>query len=175
MESQMNCNTEELYRLHRKRLLLLIQSKVDDAQKAEDLLHDSFEKLEQCCRSGCECERPKSYLFRMTLNLITDFFRSSRKRFTPIDHLQIKGKSVVPFENESSCDLFKCIDRFLEDFSPENREAYLKVDVQQMPQIKVAQELGIPISTLKSRVQRTRKHLRKRIEDCCPDFKEKCI
>ncbi len=76
---------------------------------------------------------------------------------------------------ESQCDPIQCITRFLKETSLENKIAFEQVDLLQQPQVKVAKALNIPLSTLKSRVQRTRKYLRLRIEECCPDYREKCV
>ena len=168
------CNTEELYHLHRSRLLSLIQSKVEDSQKAEDLLHDSFIKLQSCCDADCECERPKSYLFRLVLNAVFDYFKKRKKDRIP--HPGSAVSYVVDTEKVAPpCDLMQCINEFLAETSLENRIAFEQVDLNQQPQVQVAEALNIPLPTLKSRVQRTRKYLKGRIEECCPDYQTKCI
>jgi len=170
------CNTEDLYILHRQRLLSLIQSKVEDSQKAEDLLHDSFLKLETCCTNGCECEKPRSYLFRTALNIVFDYIKRRRKKGVQLTN-QLSG-AVAPNRPETasySCDLFACINTLLQDTSEENRIAFEHVDLLQFPQVQVAKELNIPLPTLKSRVQRTRKYLSQQLTTCCPNYKEKCI
>jgi len=170
------CNTEELYVLHRKRLLSLIQSKVEDSQKAEDLLHDSFVKLETCCANGCECEKPRSYLFRTALNVVFDYLKRRKKKIVLLNAYQ--SDHSIPIsrgENKTPCDVISCIFIFLQDTSEENRQAFEKVDLMQIPQVQVAKEQGIPLPTLKSRVQRTRKYLSERLTDCCPNYHENCI
>ncbi len=169
------CNTEDLYHLHRERLLSLIKSKVEDSQKAEDLLHDSFMKLQTCCDAGCECERPKSYLFRLVLNTVFDYFKKRKKDQSRQHEFATINTLIEDEKVERQCDLLQCINQFLADTSLENRIAFEQVDLHQQPQVKVARALNIPLPTLKSRVQRTRKYLKKRIEDCCPDYHEKCI
>lgn len=47
------------------------------------------------------------------------------------------------------------------------REALRLTDLQDRRQTDVARELGIPLATLKSRVQRGRAHLREQLERCC--------
>jgi len=170
------CNTEQLYVLHRQRLLSLIQSKVEDAQKAEDLLHDSFIKLETCCSNGCECEKPRSYLFRTALNIVFDYIRGRKKNAVDLgmNLSQIEGNETTE-EKNANCDLISCLTTFLQETSEENRMAFTQVDLMQIPQVQVAEEQGIPLPTLKSRVQRTRKYLKKRLDDCCPDSKNNCI
>lgn len=171
------CNTEELYTSNHQRLLSLIQSKVHDNQKAEDLLHDSFEKMHACCE-GCVCESPRSYLFRTALNTVMDFFKKRKKENNTKANLKLISDDLTeePQLNEGEkCNLIKCVNEMLKDMSEENRQAFTMVDIQQRPQVEVAKELGLSISTLKSRVQRTRKVLRQKLENCCPDFKKKCI
>lgn len=172
------CNTEELYTSNRQRLLSLIQSKVHDSQKAEDLLHDSFEKIDTCCANGCVCESPRSYLFRTALNTVIDFFKKKKKENNTEVNLELISEDLTqePQLNESEkCNLIDCVNNLLKDMSEENRQAFTMVDLQQRPQVEVAEELGLSISTLKSRVQRTRKILRQKLENCCPDFKKNCI
>lgn len=168
------CNTEEMYHLYRERLLSLIQAKVEDTQKAEDLLHDSFIKLENCCDQDCECNQPRSYLFRLALNVVFDYFKKRKKdRLTKIEFTRQIDSSNKD-QSEASCDILKCINQFLTETSAENRIAYEQVDLLQKSQIEVAKSLKIPLPTLKSRVQRTRKYLKAKIENCCPDNKTKC-
>jgi len=168
------CNTEELYLLHRERLLSLIQAKVDDAQKAEDLLHDSFLKLQTCCNNDCECEKPKSYLFRMALNTVFDFFKKRKKEANSTGTLDYIENDESNLDTSAFCDLVECIHQFLRETSPENQIAFSRVDLQNISQVTVAAELNIPLPTLKSRVQRTRKFLNQKISTCCPNFKENC-
>lgn len=167
------CNTEELYTAHRSRLLYLIESKVQDAQQAEDLLHDSFEKLENCCAKGCVCNRPKSYLFRMVMNAVADFF-NKRKKNRNTQSILTLVESKDPNPSTKSCELLSCLTPLLEELSEANRQAFTLVDIQQQSQVEVAKNLGISLSTLKSRVQRTRKILRHKLEVCCPDFRTTC-
>lgn len=170
------CNTEKLYVLHRQRLLNLILSKVEDSQKAEDLLHDSFMKLETCCENGCVCEKPKSYLFKTALNIVFDYIKKRRKKIIGLgEGIASQEVQASTPEKEDGCDLISCLNTFLEDTSEENRMAFEQVDLLQLPQVQVAEELGLALPTLKSRVQRTRKFLRNRLVNCCPDYKEKCI
>ncbi len=169
------CVTENLYNLHRERLLNLIQSKVEDVQKAEDLLHDSFIKLQTCCESGCECERPKSYLFRLVLNTVFDYFKKRKKHRSTNLLFSTMVQDSAPTNHQDNCDLILCVNSFLNETTLDNRIAYEQVDLLQQSQVDVAKALNIPLPTLKSRVQRTRKFLKGRIEDCCQSNHARCI
>ena len=171
------CNSKELYEQHRNRLLSLIQSKVQDSQNAEDILHDSFVKLETCCQNECECEQPKSYLFKIAMNTVMDFFKRNKKKKSIENSIEPNSSNTSDKreDNSMACDLYECIYQNLNRMTPENREAYILVDIEEIPQKEVAERMGIPFSTLKSRVQRTRKALKKEIEHCCQNPQIDCI
>ena len=152
----------------------MIQSKVQDSQKAEDLLHDSFEKIDTCCEKGCVCESPRSYLFRTVLNTVVDFFKK-RKKENNIELISDEITEEPRLLDDEKCDLMDCVNYLLKDMSEKNRQAFTMVDIEQRSQVEVAEELRLSISTLKSRVQRTRKVLKQKLENCCPDFRKNCI
>jgi len=159
------CNTESLYKTQKDRLLNLIQSRVENKEQAEDIVHDTFEKFENCCQAGCECEYPKSYLFKMALNTVADFFR--RKKKVKKVELKTECNAIEEIDQkELPCDVYECVYLYLEKLSPENQQAYIMSDIQNIPQNEIAAELGIPVSTLKSRVQRTRTYLKQEFEKC---------
>lgn len=56
---------------------------------------------------------------------------------------------------------------FLETLPPHHRDAVRAVDVDGRAQSDVARELGIPLSTLRTRVQRGRRELRATLKRCC--------
>ena len=157
--------TEALYRNYRERLFGLVASRIRDRELAEDIVHDAFEKYERCSQTGCHCEHPRSYLFKMALNATSDHFKKEQRRQAAEQSIEYGGEPESRLE-DFPCDVYECIDRFLSEVSPANREAYLKADVYNIPQQELARQLQIPVSTLKSRVQRTRAFLRHQIEHC---------
>ena len=107
---------------------------------------------------------------------IFDFFKKKKKSNLRFDsYVDVNNiKNAANNGNSKECDLLSCILGFLEETSAENRLAFEEVDLHQKPQVQVANEIGIPLPTLKSRVQRTRKFLKGKLETCCPDYSEKC-
>ena len=163
MKTQNTCSTKELYPRYRRQLLDLINSRVKDQELAEDILHDSFEKIEKYCQKGASCDYPKSFIFRTVINTISDHYRQQKS----CSILSVDELSWI-FENsaEQSFDVYACVSEFLKNTSTHNREAFMLVDMQQIPQTEAAQKLQIPLSTLKSRVQRTRKFLKEEFISC---------
>ena len=163
MKTQVNCSTQELYQLYRRQLLDLINSRIKDQELAKDILHDAFEKIEKYCQRGSTCDYPRSFIFRTVINTISDHYRQQKCS----SRVSIDDFTLV-FEDsmEQSFDVYACISEFLKNTSLHNREAFMLVDIQQMPQTEAAKKLQIPLSTLKSRVQRTRKFLKEEFISC---------
>lgn len=159
------CDTKILYEEYKDKLTNLVNSRIGDNESAKDIVHDTFEKFEVCCQTSCNCEYPKAYLFKMALNTIADFHKKNKKQ------KNVELKSEIEQQNEEiklnfPCNVYKCVYKYLSKLSPANREAYIKSDIKNIPQNIIAKDLGIPFSTLKSRIQRTRKHLKKEFEKC---------
>ena len=57
--------------------------------------------------------------------------------------------------------------KFLDEVTPVHAEAVRAVDVEGKKQSEVARALGIPLSTLRTRVQRGREELRALVRRCC--------
>ncbi len=55
----------------------------------------------------------------------------------------------------------------IEQLSPDYREAITLVEIEGMPQHTAAKQMGISLSSMKSRVQRGRKQLKQMLDDCC--------
>lgn len=164
-----NCNTEKQYQQNKEKLLALINSKVRNKEDSEDILQETFIQFEECCQKKCECDYPKSYLFKMALNNISDFFRGKKRKNNLEQNLE-KKLEVLEKPHEFPCDVYQCTYQFLSKLSLENQEAFIKSDIENIPQKQIAQDLNLPISTLKSRVQRTRTYLKKEFETCLKKY-----
>jgi len=160
-----NCNTEFEYKKYKNRLLSFIQSRIQNEDESKDILQETFMQFEECCQKGCECDYPKSYLFKMALNTIADFFKKKGKDREMKQSIN-KPSEVFEEYTEFPCNVYECTYQFLSKLSTENQEAFIKSDIENIPQKQIAEELGIPLSTLKSRVQRTRSYLKQEFETC---------
>jgi len=163
------CHSETQYLEHRQRLLSFINSRMRNNDVAEDILQDIFLKFEKCCRKDCECDSPKSYLFKMALNAIADYYKNQKKERTAQEMLSIE-QELYGDPAAFPCDVYQCTYQFLSTLSQENQQAFIRSDIENIPQKQIAEEIGIPVSTLKSRVQRTRNYLKNKFEECLNNF-----
>lgn len=64
-------------------------------------------------------------------------------------------------------DLARCLRPLLDALDEDDRSILEQVDAAGRSQADLARELGVSLSTVKSRVQRARQRLRASIERCC--------
>jgi len=145
------------------RLLAFIRRRVPSGADAEDLLQDVLVKLVE--RPGAVREESvPAWLFAVARRAIIDRYRA---RPAP---LPLPPGDVIAEESPSPtaiAELALCLDPLLAELSPEDREILRRVDAEGERQAAVARELGVPPSTVKSRVQRARARLLAELESCC--------
>lgn len=155
-----HCDIQTLYTDFSIKLRSYILHKVNDKDLAEDILHDTFIKIDTCCKQGRNCDSPKSYLFQVANNTIADHYRKSKKTVTiPQDETNVD-------ENFNE-DLLHCLAPFLEQLPDKYKEALILADIEQKPQQEVADLLNISLSGAKSRIQRAREKLKELFFKTC--------
>jgi RNA polymerase sigma-70 factor (ECF subfamily) len=94
-------------------------------------------------------------------------------RHALVDHLRARKPVVDDHERDAEPDdtaferLAACVRPFAAMLPPPYREAIELVELGGLTQVEAASRLGIPVSTMKSRVQRGRAQLRELLEQCC--------
>lgn len=161
----MACDTEIQYREQKERLFNLIVSRVKERETSEDILHEAFARFEECRQLGSTCRFPKSYLYKIALNLIADFHNNKKREMEGLSlaHYMSHDDQV---DMDLACDIKECVQIFLPEIPKTHREAFIRTDLLDIPQEEQARHLKIPSSTLRSRVQRARNYLRKAILEC---------
>ncbi len=150
---------------YRASLLAFLRSKVSNQEDAEDLLQEILLKTHKSIGSLDKVESLKAWLFQIANNTITDFYRS-----------KARGTNVHPndlwhgeMDEDDQHVLESCVVPFIDALPSEMGRLLHQIDLHGVSQKELAVELGISYSTLKSRVQASRRQLRKLFEDCC-DF-----
>lgn len=111
------------------------------------------------------------WVFRVARNTLTDFHR--RRGAAGAGGVDLDALDVVDGDPEDdSADTVRarmaaCVAPFLEGLPPEQAEAIRLTDLGGMTQAAAAAHLGVPVATVKARVQRGRKRMRTAFELCC--------
>ncbi len=169
----------EMVRAHHKRVYGLCYRFTGNAADAEDLTQDVFLKIYMNLASfdATRGSLPV-WITTMTRNLLVDNFRRTRNlRATgsldegwdqpqeqrPVaDRLADPG--VSPHEAAARGEIQKMVQKALMKVSVELREAVILRDLQDLDYKEIAQVLGIPEGTVKSRISRGRAELARLLE-----------
>ena len=153
--------TEEIWKNFRTELLGFILSRVKDAQLAEDILQDVFVKIHLNLNDLKSEDKLTSWLYQITRNSITDYFRKTKPSVEVID---------LPEEISDTSDsksFEKCMLRFVNELPEKSREALVQTELGNLSQKEYAEKLGISYSGTKSRVQRAKEELKELFVSCC--------
>ena len=168
----------ELVREHHRRVYGLCFRFTGNGADAEDLTQDVFLKIYSNLASFDSSRGTlQVWITTMTRNLLVDNFRRTRnQRLTgslddgwdetdelrPVDRLAASG----PTQHETAAqkELARMVQGALAKVSTELREAVILRDLQDMDYKEIAQVLGIPEGTVKSRISRGRAELARLLE-----------
>ena len=168
----------EMVRAHHRRVYSLCYRFTGNAADAEDLTQDVFLKIYSNL-SGFDEARGSLvvWIATMTRNHLVDHFRRSRNlRATssldegwdltdglkPVDRLL--SSSPSPHQAAAQKELAKMVQEALARVSADLREAVILRDLQDLDYKEIAQVLGIPEGTVKSRISRGRAELARLLE-----------
>jgi RNA polymerase sigma-70 factor, ECF subfamily len=168
----------ELVRTHHRRVYGLCYRFTGNPADAEDLTQDVFLKIYSNLASfDMGRGSLQVWITTMTRNLLVDNFRRTRNQratgslddgwetadeLRPVDRLMANGPS--PHESAAQKELAKMVQGALARVSVELREAVILRDLQDMDYKEIAQVLGIPEGTVKSRISRGRAELARLLE-----------
>jgi len=168
----------ELVRSHHRRVYGLCYRFTNNPADAEDLTQDVFLKVYSNLSSFDNGRGSlQVWITTMTRNLLVDNFRRTRNQratgslddgwetsdeLRPIDRLTATGPSA--HETAAQKELAKMVQNALAKVSVELREAVILRDLQDLDYKEIAQVLGIPEGTVKSRISRGRAELARLLE-----------
>lgn len=132
---------------------------------AEDVLQEALLRVHLGVGGLRTQERLAPWVFRVARSAIADHFRRR------------PAGGIVPEEPGDESDelesaavrewMARCVGPFVESLPEEQAEALRLTDLGGLTQREAAARLGVPLPTLKARVQRGRHRLRESFEQCC--------
>ena len=168
----------EMVRTHQRRVYGLCYRFTGNAADAEDLTQDVFLKIYSNLGSFDGARGSLTvWIATMTRNLLVDNFRRTRNQrgtsslddgwdqteeIRPADRLMAAGPT--PHEVAARKELAHMVQGALAKVSVELREAVILRDLQDFDYKEIAQVLGIPEGTVKSRISRGRAELARLLE-----------
>ena len=176
-----NTEISQTVRRERRRLLDFIRQRVNSDEDAEDILQDVFGQFIATVREG-PIDSAASWLYRVASNKIVDFYRKKRpERLTPPP----SSGDETPFDyfEEALADpearpddkflRMRVMDEFQEallSLPEEQRELFIKQEIEGQSFREIAEESGVPLNTLLSRKRYAVLGLRARLQDLYEEF-----
>jgi len=159
---------EDLVRQHTRQVYGLCFRFTNSAPEAQDLTQEVFLRVFKTIKSFRSAEGSfHTWLARVTRNLLIDHYRRTRQeRVTDSIEEQLPmleeagaAASARPDQAVAGREAREILQANLQKLSPDLREAVILRDLQEMEYREIAEVLGIPEGTVKSRINRGRAEL----------------
>jgi RNA polymerase sigma factor (sigma-70 family) len=159
---------EQLVRLHTRQVYALCYRFTGSGSEAQDLTQEVFLRVFRTLKSFRSAEGSfGTWLARVTRNLLIDHYRRTRQeRVTdsieeqlPTFEQEGAGAGMRPDQAVAGREASEILQAALLKLSPDLREAVILRDLQEMEYREIAEVLGIPEGTVKSRINRGRAEL----------------
>jgi RNA polymerase sigma-70 factor, ECF subfamily len=156
---------ELLWKDFESRLRSFINSKVPDKVVTEDILQDLFIKIHLKIGTLKDESKLKPWLYQIARNMIMDYYRSNKSAYHP--PVLIAEQAMEETDNKVMDEAMHDMISMMNDLPPEYCEALCLTELDGLSQKEYAERIGIPYSSAKSRVQRSRKLLKDMLLKCC--------
>ncbi len=159
----MNATAETIYQDFHSKLRSFTLQHISDPDATDDILQDVYLRIHSHIDDLRDGHRLESWIFQITRNAISDYYRRARSQEELPDSLPAPAEEEPDTASELAAsigDMVRCLPR-------KYRQALELTDMQGLSQAELAVRLGISLSGAKSRVQRAREKLKEALLDCC--------
>lgn len=157
---------DDLASLLGRRAYSLALRSVADPYQAEDIAQEALVRLYRYAGELLEAKAVTGWFYRITLNLINDFYRKSGRRRVALGKLEILRKLEEEARERPLADIEReqireAINRALQSLDEKHRDVFLLKEVEGRSHADIARMLDIPEGTVWSRLSHARERLRK--------------
>jgi RNA polymerase sigma-70 factor (ECF subfamily) len=162
----------ELVRRYQDRLYNTVYRLLDNADDAQDVVQDAFLNAYQSLAGFKGDSQFFTWLYRIAVNTAISHKRKQRLTFS-IDGGRNGQARVEPLDTSDAgrpgealerAEEERRVQRALNRLSPEHREVLILKDLEGEKYEAMAERLGVPIGTIRSRLHRARSELRELLE-----------
>ena len=140
-----------------------LRHRIGQIDDAEEVLQEVFIKALRQGNNFCTINNRRAWLFQVARNALADRLRVSREHVPLPDDLLSPENELAPAVDGLSA----CLPRVLSELCAADRLAITLCDLEGRSQQELADRLGISLSGAKSRIQRARRRLKKRMTSAC--------
>ena len=157
----------ELVRLYEKRVLALTQRMCRNPEDAAEAAQEAFLAAWQGLKSFRGESSFSTWLYRLASNACVDLLRREGRRQAAVSlddedlNLDVPAPLPSPQEEAERRELREQIEEGLQALPPEYRAVLVLREMHQLRYEEIARSLDLDVGTVKSRISRGRKRLRK--------------
>ncbi len=156
--------SEKVWQEYHSRLRAFIKSRISDDAATDDTLQNVFLKMHTGLAFLKDETKLQSWLYQIARNAIVDYYRSQKPT---VDIPEWLTQPEPDSGEKITQELSECLQPMIQSLPESYREAVILSELKGLPQKEVARMQGTSLSGAKSRVQRGRAILKKRLADCC--------
>jgi len=160
---------EQIVRQHWRKVFNVAYKFVGKHDEAEDLAQEIFLKLFKSLDTFDRRANFQTWLISVSRNLCIDHYRSVRKERETIDRdvdageLSPASSDTGPYAALEHSDRRQLLRHALDGLAPTLRSAVMLRDIHELSYQEIAERLGLPEGTVKSRINRGRLELARQI------------
>lgn len=155
---------------YKDRLMNVIGRMLSSTEEAEDVVQETFVRVYQHRQSFNFQHCFSTWIYTIGLNLARNELRK-RKKYKYYEISEMKGnEKELAVEPKLPSRLPELLKGAISELPEKYKTAFMLRDVQEMSYEEVAQVLGVPLGTVKSRVNRARMMLRDKLQPRMEDY-----
>lgn len=164
----------ELVDLYHDKLYHMAYRMLSNRQEAEDVVQDTFLRVYKNLDRFDESLKFSTWIYRIATNLCIDRLRKRKPTYSldaeSQDYEGLDGYSMIPSDNKTPeselilSDTQRIIHQAMESLPPKYKSVMMLRYIQDLSLQEVGDILGMPVTTIKTRVHRGREFLRKKLE-----------
>ncbi|WP_019612859.1 RNA polymerase sigma factor SigZ [Psychromonas ossibalaenae] len=156
-------NIEKICSEYQTSLKAFLHKNISNSDDVDDLLQEILIKTYHNLTTVHDSNKIKSWLFQVANNTIIDFYRQRGKG------AELSQDKLWYSDTEENVlqQLSMCVVPFINELPREDAALLTAVEIDGISQKEYAEKIGMKYSTLKSRVQKSRKILHSLFNECC--------
>ena len=155
-------NTTDIWNTLYTQLNGFVLKRVKNEEVTKDLLQEVFIKIHNNIQSLQDEEKLTSWVYQITRNIINDYYRKHQVS-------EDLPENLPQDQNLEIEEMSTCLICLINDLPKEYKRPLFLSEIKGIPQTEVAKKLNLSYPATKSRVQRGRKLLKDKLQDCDPD------
>lgn len=153
---------QKILNLYKGRIFSYIIRLVKNYDDAEELTFDTFIRFFKSLKSFDTSRSISSWLFTIAHNLVVDFFRRNTIEYEYLDEKYSTSDSLA--ERFEIGKRLKQLETALGQLAPIDREIVILFHREELSYQEISNIVKLPVSTIKTRLHRARKKLKKLLE-----------